>query len=68
MTTRNMPSTTLALKAAPIPQTLIARFVRAVIDGDGQSALSVLAAAGERRALPRRLLFGPKFERSCHRL
>lgn len=67
MTTQNMPSN-LPLEAAPIPQTLIARFVRAVIAGDGQRILEVLAAAGKRRALPRRLLFGPKLDRSCRRL
>jgi len=68
MTTQHRPSTSLVLKATPIPRTLIARFVRAVIDRDTQRALAVLAAAGERRALPRRLLFGPKLDGRCRHL
>lgn len=66
MTTQPMHST-LTLTAIPRPRTLLARFVAAVIQRDAQRALTVLAAAGERRALPRRLLFGPKLDRSCQR-
>lgn len=49
------------------PRTLLLRFVSAVAHRDMAAAMSVLATAGERRALPRRLLFGPAFDRPCRK-
>ena len=47
------------------PKTLLLRFVSALARRDVAAAMSVLATAGERRALPRRLLFGHAFDRTC---
>ncbi len=52
----------------PAPKTLLLRFVTALARRDIGTALNVLATAAERRALPRRLLFGQAFDRSCHTL
>lgn len=68
MCTPDLPATTLPLDRVPTPRTLINRFARAVIEGNGQAALTVLAAAGRRRALPRRLLFGHDLEGDCRRI
>lgn len=56
MTTQTLPQTKLTLTGAGRPRTLLVRFAAALLHRDLQGALNVLAAAGERRALPHRLL------------
>lgn len=65
MTKQNVQSTTRSLPAMPSPRTLLGRFVTAVVERDTQQVLTILTAAAERRALPRRILFGPKQNRGC---
>lgn len=61
MTTQSMQPLTPALSSGSAPgsgpRTLLAKLVSALIRRDVQDALAVLATAGKRRAIPRRILF-----------
>lgn len=47
------------------PRTYLLRVVSALLRRDLDAAITVLAEAGRRQALPRRVIFGARFDRPC---